>query len=289
MINIFSFELKRLIGRLSTYIYTALILLCEGYFITNINLYGGSPAIETTIDLLSLPLMACIPLLTFLSFAGDSKTGFDSVIYSLGLSNIKLLLGKFFAAFTVFLASTLPVIIAPLVLSAFAKINLLSAFISILGYLLFGAAMISLGLFVSSVSTKPLYSALFTYTACGIMYACEWLELYSSNITAVFFALTVISLLISLAFMKITRHDYAWLIPLAVFESFILILRFSFPKALCKFGDILFTFIGARYSVSGFCYGLFNIASAFNLMIFGAMMLSLGFVALSSKKQLSVR
>ncbi len=289
MINVFSFELKRLLGRLTTYIYFALMMLLEGYFIANINLYGASPAIEYTAELLSLPLLACLPLMTFPSSSKDSSTGFDSAVFTLGLSSTKLIFGKFIAVFTVFAVSTLPVAIMPFILSAFAKINLLSAFFGITGYLLFGGAIISMGLFISAATPKPIYSALFTYAACIISYSCEWLLLYSSNITVIFFSLTAISLLLSLAFMKITHSDYAWLIPLSALEMFILILWFAFPEALKILGEVILKFIGIRSSVAGFCYGLLDLSSAINLIVFCGLMLSLGIIALSSKKHLSAR
>ncbi len=287
--NIFSFELKRLLGRLSTYIYLALIFVLEGYFIANINLYGASPSIEYTAELISLPLMACLPLLTFPSFSKDSATGFDSVIFSLKISSVKLLLGKLCAIFTVFAVSTLPLIVMPFILSAFAKINFLSAFSGIIGYLLFGTVFITMGLFVSALSTKPIYSALFTYAAAVTMYLAEWLSTYAFNTTVVLFSLTVISLLLSLSFMKITHSDYAWLIPLFILETFILVLRFAFPQTLTAFGAVIFDFMGIRSAVSGFCYGLFDISSALELILFGALMISLGAIALSSKKHLASR
>ncbi len=289
MTNIFTFELKRLLGRLSTYIYLALILVCEGYFIANINLYGASPAIEYTLEILSLPLMLCLPLLTFSSFARDNASGFDSVIFSLGLSNTRLILGKFTAIFTIFAISTLPVIIMPFILSALANVNLLSAFSGIVGYILFGTVMISVGVFVSIITPKPLYSALITYATVGVIYLCEWLALYSLNTTLVLFSLTILSLLLSLAFMKVTKSDYAWLIPLAVLEVMLLVLRFAFPKGLTALGRVIFTFIGARSSVSGFCYGLLDISSALSLLLLGALMLTLGIIALSSKKHIRSR
>ncbi len=285
MLNVFSFELKRLMGRFTTYIFFAIALLAEGFFIVNFNLYEGRPAIEYTTEFVSVIMMFVIPMLTFPSFSKDRVTGFESSVSALGISNTQRIFGKLLSCETVIAISTAPMVIMMFVLMALSEINILSGFIGIIWYLLFGCAVTSLGIFISSVTPKPLFSALITYASVILMYVCELI--YPSvylNLTASFFTLTLLALGLAVMFMFITKKDYAWLGVFIGLEAVIVILRFALPNALVRLGSSFLDFAAIRRTLSGFCYGLFDISSLFRLIAFSALMLILCKCALSSEK-----
>ncbi len=285
MSNIYIFELKRLLGRVSTYVYLALMLVSQGFMIARVNLYGASPAVEYTAEILTLPLLLCLPILTFGTVAKDRLTGFDSVLRSLGISPIQTVIGKILSVYTVFALSTLPLAIMPLIISAMCKVNFISAYIGILGYLLFGLTLTCTGIFISSLCKKKLHSALFTYGASVLIYLAELINtLFYMNINASFLTLTAFAVCLSLAFMLVTHSEYIWLAVLASLEIIIIIFRFVFPSAIKQLAAAVLEMVGFRESLNGFCYGLFDISSLANLIILSALMTALTVMAVSFGK-----
>ncbi len=284
--NMYVFELKRLLGRAGTYIFVAIMLLALGLFTAKLNFFDGSPAFEYTAEVLTLPLMLAIPLLTYASAAKDRALGFDSVLRTLGLSPVKQIAAKLLSALTVFAVSFLPMLVIPILISVQCETNLLSAYVGILGYLLFGIALVCAGVFISTLTRKPISALFLTLASSVVIYLCELVALlYYKDLNASFLTLGILVILLSVAFMAVTRTEYLWMFVLAGLEIVILIFRFAAPSALVYTASAVLELIGIRASVSGFCYGLFDITDLIRLLLFSALMISLGSISLSVRKE----
>ena len=91
------------------------------------------------------------------------KTEDRQALYSLPMGMTRIVFGKYFSALVVL---ALPVAITglyPLILSLYGEINFLSAYGSIVGFFLLGAAIIAIGLFVSSVTESQVVAAVLSF------------------------------------------------------------------------------------------------------------------------------
>lgn len=260
MKGIYLFELKALISGLKAYIFTAIMILSSGIFITYWNLYNGLPNVEYSLSFITIPLMLCVPFLTFSAYSRDRETGADMTLFSLGVKPVTLMLGKYLAYLTVFTVSFLFIFIVPFILTAFADINIPGALAGLLGYYLYGAVLTALCLLVSSVTSKQLYSAAAAYTVVALTYLSEIILLYvEDSLLASFFLLSIIILLCSAAVYFLTRSETASIVFAAVLEVIVIILRFAAPEFFTEiFGNVM-SIIALRNPMSGFLYGLFDL------------------------------
>lgn len=117
--------------------------------------------------------MLLIPVLTMGLWAKERRTGTIEILLTLPVRTIEVVLGKFFAALSllgVTLLFTLPVpIMVEVVTKPGQSLDFLSVFGSYIGTFLFGAALLSIGLYVSSFVRDQIVSVILTGAAVGIV------------------------------------------------------------------------------------------------------------------------
>ncbi len=99
------------------------------------------------------------PLLTMRLIAEEKRGRTMEFLMTSPVSMLSVLIGKFFAAYTVFVATVLITIYMPLTLDLFSVVNWPHILTGYLGLLLIGGAMISVGLFASTVTDKQVIAA----------------------------------------------------------------------------------------------------------------------------------
>ena len=176
MIAIFKRELKSYFTNPTGYIFTALLLCFAGIFATAINLYSQSAMFEYTLSNTSIVLLLIIPVLSMRSISEDKQSGAQSLLYSLPMKLSSIVLGKYLAMLTVFAASILVMGLYPFILSAFGIIDYSSCYAALLGFFLLGAALLAIGIFISSLTESQVIAAVVSF---GVI-----LALYLMNIIA---------------------------------------------------------------------------------------------------------
>ena len=78
-------------------------------------------------------------------------------------------MGKFLAAFTLYAIAFAPTVIFEIISASYVSVNILSYLYSLFGILLMGAAFISVGMFVSSLTESPVVSAFMMYVVVFII------------------------------------------------------------------------------------------------------------------------
>ena len=285
MMGIYTYELKTLLTGLKAYIFTAFMILSGGIFVAYWNLYNGVPSTEYSLAFITVPLMAAIPFLTFSSYSGERAAGADIMLSSIGVKTIALTVSKFLAYMTVFTFSFVFLLIVPFIFAIFADINIAGALSGLLGYYLYGAALMALCLFVSSVTTRPLYSAIASYSAVLITYLCEIVLLYiADGILASFFLLSVLILLSALVVYYLTRSETVCIIFAVTLEIIVIILRFTAPDFFAGiFGSVMGIF-ALRDPLSGFLYGLLDLTCVVKYAVITAVFLLLTRLSLLSRR-----
>ena len=127
---------------------------------------NGIPYVGHTIFFLSEIgiLFFIIPVITMRLFSDERRTKTDQVLFTAPVKLIKIVFGKFFAAFALYAMAFIPTIIFQLIVSAQENIDipLFHYIYALIGILLFGAALIAVGMFVSSLTESPISAIIFT-------------------------------------------------------------------------------------------------------------------------------
>ena len=103
-----------------------------------------------------------IPVITMRLFSDERRTKTDQVLFTAPVKLINIVLGKFLASFVLFAIGFVPTIIYQIIISAYVSVNLFYYIYSLIGVLLFGAALIAVGMFISSLTESPIISIIFT-------------------------------------------------------------------------------------------------------------------------------
>ncbi len=100
-----------------------------------------------------------IPVLTMRTFAEERKSGTEVLLMTSPLNVIDIVIGKFLAAFIVFLAMTALTLIFPIVIAVSGKLVLIQTISSYAGFILIGAAFTAFGVFASSLTENQIIAA----------------------------------------------------------------------------------------------------------------------------------
>ncbi|MBQ3182582.1 MAG: ABC transporter permease [Clostridia bacterium] len=164
MTAIYKRELRSYFGGMIAYIVIALMLAFVGFVSAIFNFFGGIPFFEYVFaeGYVVMAMIIAISLLTMRSFADEKKERTDQLLYSLPLDMKSIVMGKYLAMLTVYLIPMLIMCLYPLVLSLFGNINFLQTYSSILAQVLLGACLISIGMFLSSLTETQVIAAVMT-------------------------------------------------------------------------------------------------------------------------------
>ena len=129
-----------------------------------VNLYYQSIEFSNTLDAMSTYLPYFAPFITMKLFADDKKSGTDVLLRTSPVSMWQVVLGKYFAAATVFLVMVAVTVICPIIM----MINMNDGGVfplgmtigGYIGFILFGLAYVAVGTFASSVTDSQAIAAM---------------------------------------------------------------------------------------------------------------------------------
>ena len=152
-------EFRSYFTNMTGYIFLGFLLLMTGIFYTAINLKQTHPQFEYVISNISFVFLLIVPILTMRSIAEEKHLKTDQLLYSLPVPVSKIVISKYLAMVSVFFVSVAVMALYPLILLIFGNVNLLSSYSALAGFAFLGAALIAIGLFMSSLTESQLISA----------------------------------------------------------------------------------------------------------------------------------
>lgn len=169
---IYKRELKSYFGSVTAYIVIALIIAFVGFVSSVLNLRAGYPNFEYSLTepFSVLAVIIALSLLTMRCFSDEKREKTDQLLYSLPLKMSGIVMGKYLAMITVYIIPIALMCVWPLVLSFFGNVNLLQTYSTILAQLLLGACLISIGMFLSSLTESQVIAAVMTIGAFLAIY-----------------------------------------------------------------------------------------------------------------------
>lgn len=178
MVAIFRKELNVFFSSLIGYIAITIFLVVNGLFAwvfpeTNI-LDDGYATLDAFFSFAPWIFMFLIPAITMRSFAEENNSGTIEFLTTKPITDFQIILGKYFAAFTLVLFSVLPTLLYYFTISTLAspKGNVDTGGIigSYIGLILLGAGFIAISLFTSSISNNQIVAFITGMFACFFFY-----------------------------------------------------------------------------------------------------------------------
>ena len=159
MIAILKHELRLYFHSLTAYVFGAFLLVMIGVGAMLYNINAAYSNFEYVLSFSSLIFAIIVPILTMRVIAEERKQKTDQLLYSLPLSTTKIIVGKYMALLILYLIPLAVVCMYPLIFSQYGEVYLLTSYGSLLAYFVMGAALIAIGVFVSSLTENQGFAA----------------------------------------------------------------------------------------------------------------------------------
>ncbi len=156
---IYKKELKSYFCSPVTYTMIALFLLLISIFFYLGNLMSQDPNFGSTLQTGEYFLIFFAPIITMKLLAEEKKNKTEVLLLTSPASVVSIVLGKFFAAFTVFMIMVGITVIYPIILLFFGTLPTASIIGNYIGFIFMGALFLSIGLLASSLSDSQVLSA----------------------------------------------------------------------------------------------------------------------------------
>jgi ABC-2 type transport system permease protein len=169
MISIYRKELSSYFDSPFGFVFLGIFMLVSGIMFTIYNLLGANGGLAGMFDLLRNFSFILFPTLTMRMFAEERRTGAEQMLMTSRLRIADIVLGKFFAAFTVFLAAMAGTTIYVGIIIRYGAPSVGALASSYLGFILLGMAMIALCTFTSSFAENQITAAVASFGALFIL------------------------------------------------------------------------------------------------------------------------
>lgn len=217
---VFRHELSSHFTSLTGYVFGAFLLLFAGIYTMAYNLQGTYTNFEYVLGSMSFVFLVIVPILTMRTLAEERRQKTDQLLYSLPISMTQVVLGKYAALLAVFALPVLLLCLYPLVLTAYGNVYLPASYSAILGFFFLGAALIAIGVYISSVTDSQAVAAGLCFVVMLVNYFIADLASYvSTTAFASLVALVIGAGLLCVAIYFMTKNGFATLMSAAVLEA----------------------------------------------------------------------
>lgn len=205
---IFRHELRNYFHSLTAYVFGAFLLAVVGLGSVLYNLQAAVSNFGFVLSFASIIFVVIVPILTMRTLAEERRQRTDQLLYSLPITTTQVVLGKYFALLVVYLIPLAVVSLYPLLFSQFGEVYLPTSYGSLFAFFMMGAALLAVGMFLSSLTDNQGFAAGIGIAAILLnYYSVSLAEYTSSTAMGSLIALYVIALLLGVVIHNLTRNE----------------------------------------------------------------------------------
>jgi len=170
MTAIYKKEVRTYFTHMMGYVFLAFMTLLIGIFFSMTSVSGQNPNFQFVLTNITTFFFILIPVLTMRLFSEEARQKTDQLLFTSPLSVTQIVLGKFFAAFTLFLAAAAISVLFPVMVFTFGNLPVSQIIGAYIGFILIGAACIAVGVFISVLTDNQIIAAVATMGATFVMF-----------------------------------------------------------------------------------------------------------------------
>ena len=152
MSAIFKHELRSYFHTLTAWLFAAFLLCFVGIGAMMYNIQAAVSNFEYVLSFGCLVFVVIVPILTMRVLAEERRQRTDQLLYSLPVSTVEVVLGKYASLIVLYLVPLAIIAVYPLVFARFGEVYLPTSYGSIFAFFLLGAALLAVGMFISSLT-----------------------------------------------------------------------------------------------------------------------------------------
>ena len=167
--------LSSLIGYIVVIVFLLLIGLIMWVFPTDMNVLNqGYASLDTLFNIAPWVFMFLIPAITMRSFSEEKRTGTIELLLTKPLTDLQIILSKYFAGLLLVLFSILPTLFYFATIyylgSPVGNVDVGGTWGSYIGLLLLGGGFVSIGVFASSLASNQVVAFIIAVFLCFLTY-----------------------------------------------------------------------------------------------------------------------
>jgi ABC-2 type transport system permease protein len=140
----------------------------------------GVPKVEYVLSNMLTVTVFVMPIITMRLMSEDKRQKVDQALLTSPVRLTSIVLGKFMAALAVFALGFVPTVIFEMIVMSYVKVNLLNFVYALFGILLLGSTLISIGMFISTLTESSVVSAILTLVInILLLYISNFVEMIS--------------------------------------------------------------------------------------------------------------
>ena len=172
-------EIRSFLSSIIGYIFILIYLIASGLFhwiiSYNTNLLEGTEAdLIPFFNLSPVIFLILIPAITMRSIAEERRTGTIELLFTRPISDLKILLAKYFAGVTLLIIAIIPTFVYYISMYNLGNpvgiIDTGATLTSYLGLILLGSAFVAIGIFASSITNSQIVAFILGMFLCWIFY-----------------------------------------------------------------------------------------------------------------------
>lgn len=208
MIAVLKHELRNYFHSFTAYVFGAFLLAIVGIGAMLYNLQAAVSNFEYVLSFGTIIFVVIVPILTMRVIAEERKQKTDQLLYSLPISTVKVILGKYLALLVIYLIPLAIISIYPLIFAQFGDVYLPTSYGSLVAIFIMGAALVALGVFISSLTdNQGLATGIGIAVILFNYYSVSLSEYVSSTAFGSAIALSVLALLLGVIIRYLTRNE----------------------------------------------------------------------------------
>ena len=208
MIAVLKHELRNYFHSFTAYVFGAFLLAIVGIGAMLYNLQAAVSNFEYVLSFGTIIFVVIVPILTMRVIAEERKQKTDQLLLTAPVTVWQIVFGKYLALLVIYLIPLAIISIYPLIFAQFGDVYLPTSYGSLVAIFIMGAALVALGVFISSLTDNQGLAAgigiaviLFNY------YSVSLSEYVSSTAFGSAIALSVLALLLGVIIRYLTRNE----------------------------------------------------------------------------------
>ena len=285
MTAVLKHELRNYFHTLTAYVFGAFLLAFIGLGATLYNLQAAVSNFEFVLSFGSLVFVVIVPILTMRVIAEEKKQRTDQLLYSLPITTTEVVLGKYLALLVVYLIPLAVVSVYPLIFARYGDVYLLTSYGSIFAFFVLGAALIALGVFISSLTDNQGFAAgigiaviLFNY------YSVSLAEHVSSTPAGALIAAFALVIVLGVVIRHLTKNEHLAYGFYFLAGGAVLILYLADPEAFSGLLPSVMKTLSLFERFYVFVNGVFDLTAIVYFVTFAAFFLFLSVQSLEKRR-----
>ncbi len=279
-------ELKNYFKTPLGYAFMAFMLVLFGIYFFLYGLYYQTSDYTLVLNAVTMLILFALPLLTMRMFSEEMRNKTDQLLFTSPVASWKIVLGKYFAAMTIFVIVLAITVTQPLLLTAFGATPPTAKVIGgYIGFLMYGFAFISLGMLISALTENQLVAALATIGLFMVIFLLDGIAtLLPSDHLFQMIVVIVVLLLVTFLVYRVIKDAYIAVIIGFVLVAAAVLLFFFVPSfydnLLVKVTD--WVSLVVRYN--DFYTGVFDFSNVVFYLTFSGLMVFLTIQAIEKRR-----